>query len=168
MLSRHPTGEGESPDMTVSCFCFSSSLGGLICLVVVFSVFGLLFVLFGGRVMSRGKRENDRWCFLPIIFPGLESNTCFTAPIYPHKPPPLPICTLSPPFSHMLPTFPYQPSTVPANQQNQKQGSVMLIKANSEEEVHEWVKNDEYVKGGAWDLSKMTIVPFRCAVRTAL
>jgi len=44
----------------------------------------------------------------------------------------------------------------------------MLIKADSEEEVHEWLKNDEYVKGGAWDLSKATIVPFRCAVRTAL
>jgi len=47
-------------------------------------------------------------------------------------------------------------------------GSVMLIKADSEEELRDWINNDEYVKGGAWDVSKMTIVPFRCAVRTAM
>ena len=44
----------------------------------------------------------------------------------------------------------------------------MLIKANSEDEVREWVNGDEYVKQGAWNVDKMTIVPFRCAVRTAL
>lgn len=44
----------------------------------------------------------------------------------------------------------------------------MLIKATSEEELREWLAKDEYVKSGAWDISKMTITPFRCAVRTAL
>ena len=47
-------------------------------------------------------------------------------------------------------------------------GSVMLIKANSEEEVRKLVEEDVYVSSGTWDLSKMTIVPFRCAVRTAI
>jgi uncharacterized protein YciI len=44
----------------------------------------------------------------------------------------------------------------------------MLIKADSESELREWINGDEYVKQGAWDVSKMTIVPFRCAVRTAM
>lgn len=47
-------------------------------------------------------------------------------------------------------------------------GSVMLFKANSEEEVRQLLEADEYTKGGAWDVSKATIQPFRCAVRTAL
>ena len=65
--------------------------------------------------------------------------------------------------------FFYSPLPRPSKLTNtQPQGSVMLIKASSEEEVREWIANDEYVKGGAWDVSKMTIVPFRCAVRTAL
>jgi hypothetical protein len=65
--------------------------------------------------------------------------------------------------------FSYSPFHRPSKRTNtQPQGSVMLIKASSEEEVREWIANDEYVKGGAWDVSKMTIVPFRCAVRTAM
>lgn len=44
-------------------------------------------------------------------------------------------------------------------------GSVMLIKANTEEEVVERIKADAYTKGGVFDVSKMTIWPFRCAVR---
>ena len=44
----------------------------------------------------------------------------------------------------------------------------MLIKADSEDDLRAWISNDEYVKQGAWNVSKMTIVPFRCAVRTAL
>jgi len=47
-------------------------------------------------------------------------------------------------------------------------GSVMLIRAESEEAVREFVAGDEYVKGGAWNMEKMQIIPFRCAVRTAL
>lgn len=47
-------------------------------------------------------------------------------------------------------------------------GSAMLVKANSEEEVRKIVEGDIYAEKGAWDLSKMTIVPFKCAVRTAL
>lgn len=48
------------------------------------------------------------------------------------------------------------------------QGSVMLIRANSKEEVLERLKADEYTKQGAWDVENATITPFRCAVRTAL
>ena len=47
-------------------------------------------------------------------------------------------------------------------------GSCMLIKAESEEAVREWVKSDEYSKGEVWDFEKMQIIPFRCAVRTAM
>jgi uncharacterized protein len=47
-------------------------------------------------------------------------------------------------------------------------GSCMLIKAESEEAVREWVKGDEYSKGEVWDFEKMQITPFRCAVRTAM
>lgn len=47
-------------------------------------------------------------------------------------------------------------------------GSAMLIKADSVEEVKQFLENDAYTKGGAWDPSKAVITPFRCAVRTAL
>lgn len=47
-------------------------------------------------------------------------------------------------------------------------GSAMLIKANSEAEVRAILEEDAYVKGGAWDISKVVITPFRCAVRTAM
>ncbi|ETN42384.1 uncharacterized protein HMPREF1541_01538 [Cyphellophora europaea CBS 101466] len=47
-------------------------------------------------------------------------------------------------------------------------GSVMLIKANSEQEVRELIEGDEYAKAGAWDVGKATITAFRCAVRTAM
>jgi len=47
-------------------------------------------------------------------------------------------------------------------------GSFMLIKAESEEKVREWVENDVYTKGGAWDAKNAKIYPFRCAVRTAM
>lgn len=47
-------------------------------------------------------------------------------------------------------------------------GSVMLVKADSEEEVRKLLEGDEYTKGGAWDVAKATIQPFKCAVRTAL
>jgi uncharacterized protein len=47
-------------------------------------------------------------------------------------------------------------------------GSAMLIKAESEEAVREWVAGDEYTKGGVWNLGEVKIYPFRCAVRTAM
>lgn len=47
-------------------------------------------------------------------------------------------------------------------------GSAMLIKADSEEELRQWLENDEYAKGGAWDLKNMTVTSFKCAVRTAM
>ena len=48
------------------------------------------------------------------------------------------------------------------------EGSVMLIKADTEEDVRELLRIDEYTKQGAWDVEKATIIPFKCAVRTAL
>jgi uncharacterized protein len=47
-------------------------------------------------------------------------------------------------------------------------GSAMLIKAESEEAVREWLANDEYTKGGVWNVDEAKIYPFRCAVRTAM
>jgi uncharacterized protein YciI len=47
-------------------------------------------------------------------------------------------------------------------------GSVMLIKANTEEEVREFLENDPYTKGGAWNPKEAKIWPFKCAVRSAL
>jgi uncharacterized protein len=47
-------------------------------------------------------------------------------------------------------------------------GSAMLIKAESEEAVREWIANDAYAKGDVWNLDEAKIYPFRCAVRTAM
>ncbi|KAJ9651423.1 hypothetical protein H2198_009307 [Neophaeococcomyces mojaviensis] len=47
-------------------------------------------------------------------------------------------------------------------------GSVMLIKAETKEEVIELLKADEYTKQGAWDVDNAKITAFRCAVRTAM
>lgn len=47
-------------------------------------------------------------------------------------------------------------------------GSVMLIKADTREEILELLKNDEYTKQGAWDVDNAKIIPFKCAVRTAM
>jgi uncharacterized protein len=47
-------------------------------------------------------------------------------------------------------------------------GSAMLIKANSEQEVRDLIEKDEYAKAGTWDVPKMQITAFRCAVRTAM
>jgi uncharacterized protein YciI len=47
-------------------------------------------------------------------------------------------------------------------------GSAMLIKAESEEAVREWLANDAYAKGGVWNVDEAKIYPFRCAVRTAM
>lgn len=47
-------------------------------------------------------------------------------------------------------------------------GSVMLIKADTKEEIIQLLRNDQYYKGGAWDVDKAIITPFRCAIRTAM
>lgn len=47
-------------------------------------------------------------------------------------------------------------------------GSVMLMKADTEQEVRAVVESDEYTKNDVWDLEKLQIIPFRCAIRTAL
>ncbi len=47
-------------------------------------------------------------------------------------------------------------------------GSIMLIKANTETDVREFLENDQYTKGGAWNPKEAKIYPFKCAVRTAL
>lgn len=47
-------------------------------------------------------------------------------------------------------------------------GSAMLIQAESEEAVREWLANDAYSKGGVWNVDAAKIYPFRCAVRTAM
>ncbi|KAF7506204.1 hypothetical protein GJ744_012184 [Endocarpon pusillum] len=44
-------------------------------------------------------------------------------------------------------------------------GSVMLVTAESEEEVREFVRADVYARSGVWDVQKMTVWPFRTAVR---
>ncbi|KEF56441.1 uncharacterized protein A1O9_08022 [Exophiala aquamarina CBS 119918] len=47
-------------------------------------------------------------------------------------------------------------------------GSFMMIKAESEEKVREWIEKDAYTRGGAWDAKNAKVYPFRCAVRTAM
>lgn len=44
-------------------------------------------------------------------------------------------------------------------------GSVMLVTAESEEEVRRFVAEDVYTKSGVWDMERVTIWPFRTAVR---
>ncbi|RMZ75034.1 hypothetical protein DV737_g5508, partial [Chaetothyriales sp. CBS 132003] len=47
-------------------------------------------------------------------------------------------------------------------------GSVMLVKADSEDEVREILRLDPYTKAGVWDVAKAEIRPFKCAIRTAI
>lgn len=47
-------------------------------------------------------------------------------------------------------------------------GSVMIFKAETEEEVRSLVENDDYTKGDVWDVEKIQIIPFRSAFRTAM
>lgn len=44
-------------------------------------------------------------------------------------------------------------------------GSVMLVTADSEEEVRRLAAEDVYTKSGVWDIERITIWPFRTAVR---
>lgn len=47
-------------------------------------------------------------------------------------------------------------------------GSAMLIGAKTREEVEKRLKEDVYVEGGVWDLSKVQIIPFKSALRKPL
>lgn len=47
-----------------------------------------------------------------------------------------------------------------AEEQPAMNGSIMVIKAENEKDVREFVMNDAYTKGGAWDAERMTIWPF--------
>lgn len=47
-------------------------------------------------------------------------------------------------------------------------GSVIIYKAETEQEVRNLIENDQYTKNDVWDLEKMKIIPFRSAIRTAL
>ena len=38
-------------------------------------------------------------------------------------------------------------------------GSAIVVAAETEEEVKEFVRNDIYTKGGAWNADKATIIP---------
>ncbi|KAI1653212.1 hypothetical protein F4813DRAFT_276330 [Daldinia decipiens] len=47
-------------------------------------------------------------------------------------------------------------------------GSSVLVRANSEEEVRAFINDDVYAKVGVWDLEKTTIIPIKCMVRKPL
>ena len=47
-------------------------------------------------------------------------------------------------------------------------GSVMVFRAGSEEEVWDIIKGNPYATTGVWDLERAAITPFKCAVRTGL
>ncbi|KAJ2903245.1 hypothetical protein MKZ38_010197 [Zalerion maritima] len=44
-------------------------------------------------------------------------------------------------------------------------GSTIVYVASSREEVLEFLKNDIYGKTGVWDIEKVQMWPFKCAVR---
>ncbi|KAF1821512.1 YCII-related domain-containing protein [Dissoconium aciculare CBS 342.82] len=45
-------------------------------------------------------------------------------------------------------------------------GSIQLIRAESEAAVREIVRNDPYSKAGFWRAEEAVILPFRCVLRT--
>ncbi|KAF2151292.1 YCII-related domain-containing protein [Myriangium duriaei CBS 260.36] len=47
-------------------------------------------------------------------------------------------------------------------------GSIMLIRAESEQEVREMIRQDPYAKAGFWDAEGASVTPFRCVVRKGL
>ncbi|KAI0845067.1 hypothetical protein F5Y00DRAFT_265918 [Daldinia vernicosa] len=47
-------------------------------------------------------------------------------------------------------------------------GSSVVVRANSEEEVRALINDDVYAKIGVWDLEKTTIIPIKCVVRKPL
>jgi uncharacterized protein len=47
-------------------------------------------------------------------------------------------------------------------------GSFLMVKADTEEDVWKLLKQDPYTKGGAWNMDAVEIWPFKCAIRTAM
>lgn len=47
-------------------------------------------------------------------------------------------------------------------------GSVLLVKADCEEDVWTMLREDPYTVGGAWDVDRATVAPFKCAIRLAM
>ncbi|KXT11765.1 hypothetical protein AC579_1643 [Pseudocercospora musae] len=47
-------------------------------------------------------------------------------------------------------------------------GSVMMVEADTREEVERAIKEDIYYKEGVWDADKVQIMPFKSAVREPL
>lgn len=46
-------------------------------------------------------------------------------------------------------------------------GSVMIMVANSQEEVLKRLRSDIYTSSGVWDIDKVQIFPFKTALRSA-
>ncbi|KAE8146688.1 hypothetical protein BDV25DRAFT_46515 [Aspergillus avenaceus] len=44
-------------------------------------------------------------------------------------------------------------------------GSVIVVRAESENAAREVLKGDVYARSGVWDLNAVQIIPFMCAVR---
>ncbi|OAL70782.1 hypothetical protein A7D00_5111 [Trichophyton violaceum] len=47
-------------------------------------------------------------------------------------------------------------------------GSTLIVAAEGVEEIREILSKDIYATSGVWDLDNMKIIPFKCAIRTAL
>jgi uncharacterized protein len=47
-------------------------------------------------------------------------------------------------------------------------GSAMIVVCETEQEARDFVKGDVYAKSGVWNTEKMTVMPFKSAVREAL
>ena len=47
-------------------------------------------------------------------------------------------------------------------------GSSVLVRASSEEEVRVHISEDIYAQSGVWDIGRLTITPIKCVVRKPL
>ncbi|OTB20772.1 hypothetical protein K445DRAFT_7539 [Daldinia sp. EC12] len=47
-------------------------------------------------------------------------------------------------------------------------GSSVLVRASSEEEVRAHINEDIYAKMGVWDIERLTVTPIKCVVRKPL
>ncbi|KAL8348631.1 hypothetical protein RB598_001750 [Gaeumannomyces tritici] len=47
-------------------------------------------------------------------------------------------------------------------------GSTLVVEATSKEEIMEILKGDVYTREGVWDLEKVQMWPFKCALRSAM
>lgn len=60
---------------------------------------------------------------------------------------------------------------IPANDEPSSlkiNGSTLVLDAASKEEIMEMLKADVYAKEGVWDLEKVQMWPFKCAVRSPI